>query len=787
MLNLNKYRRVTKKVYAVLPKYRAMSDEELQAQTAIFQVALEKGSTIKQLLPAIFAVVIEADRRVLGMEPYFVQVLGGIALFFGNVAEIKTGEGKTLVATMPLYAHALMGKKGNFLITANEYLAKRDGTTMGAVFRWLGLTVGIGTEELNYQQKAKLYNSDIIYATHSRLGFDYLFDNLGTEIEQQVVNRFNFAVIDEIDAVLLDEAQTSLIISGAPKVQSDLYEISNWFFNSLVESDYELSEDERNVWYSDAGLEKINQFFDVSDIFSKEHFELYTHLVLALQANILKEKGHDYLVEDGAVLLLDDTNGRKLDGVKLTGGLHQAIEVKESVALTKETKTLGVISYQSLFQKFKRLSGMTGTAKTDEKEFLETYHLRVIQIPTHEPLIRIDQIDQLYITNRAKIDASIELVKRALQAGSPVLIATGSVNMSRLYSLLLLQHKIPHNLLNAENVARENRIIDEAGQVGAVTVATAMAGRGTDIKLSAKAKENGGLVVVGTERMSNQRVDNQLRGRAGRQGEPGESQFFVSLEDQIVTENASNRTRRYHEKMLRKIEAGMVEVDQILSSPQSAHLIDKAQQAQRNMETMQRRSTIAHAVILGDQRDKVYNTRKQVLNDQQGELNRLIELATMVTISDFVRQKENMTVEAVSSFVFNNVDETVPLARIEQALTGQVKGGQVQALLEQIVEETKVNVQKQLPHPLQEQYFKKIIVLKAIDDAWVDQLDYLQQLQAIVNSRATAQHKPINEYGLEARRSFLKMEHQIQLNIFRNLLMSKIESNSNGSFDLAFP
>lgn len=787
MLELSKYRRIARKVYSVLPEYQAMSDVELQSQTKIFQVALGNGKTLKQLLPAIFAVVIEADRRVLGMEPYYVQVLGGVALFFGNVAEIKTGEGKTLVATMPLYAHALLGTKGNFLITANEYLARRDGMEMGAVFKWLGLTVGIGTEELDYQQKAKLYDADIVYATHSRLGFDYLFDNLGTEIDQQVVTRFNFAVIDEIDAVLLDEAQTSLIVSGAPKVQSDLYEISNWFFNNLTEVDYELSDDERSVWYSDLGLEKINNYFDIDDVFSADHFELYTHLILALQANVLKEKGHDYLVEDDAVILLDDTNGRKLKGVKLTNGLHQAIEVKEDVTLTKETKTLGVISYQSLFQKFQRLAGMTGTAKTDEKEFLETYRLRVIQIPTHEPLIREDQVDQLYVTNRAKVDASIKLVKSALQAGRPILIATGSVNMSRLYSLLLLQHKIPHNLLNAESAERENRIIDEAGQVGSVTIATAMAGRGTDIKLSSMAKKNGGLVVIGTERMANRRVDNQLRGRAGRQGEPGESQFFVSLEDQIMTENASNRARNYHEKLLLKVEAGTVEGDQALTSLQSRHLIDKAQQTRKNMESRQRRSTIAYAIILGEQRDKVYLARRQVLNNQQDEVERLIDLAIKVTIDNFVSQKQNLNIEVISSFIFNNIDETISLARIEQALIGQIQKEDVQTLLVQLVKETRASVQRHLSHPLQSQYFKKIIILKAIDDAWVLQLDYLQQLQVIVNGRTTAQHKPINEYGIEAQRSFLEMERQIQFNIFRNLLMSKIEGNANGSFDLAFP
>lgn len=517
MLKMRKYQRLAKKIYRVLPRYREMSDEALKGQTEVFRKLLSEGKTLVEILPHAFAVVIEANKRVLGLEPYYVQVLGGLALFFGNIAEIKTGEGKTLVATMPLYARALEGEKGNYLITSNEYLAERDGQEMGQVFQWLNMSVGIGAgiEEQDFEAKKRLYTSDIIYTTHSKLGFDYLFDNLGSELAEQVVSKFNFAIVDEIDAVLLDGAQTALVISGSPKVQSDYYQICDWFVKSLGDEDYEYSDDRRGVWISQVGLEKLKQYFDIEDVFSKQYIDFYRHIVLALQANYLKKKGKDYVVIDGKVLLLDLVNGRTMPGVKLQGGIHQAIESKEGVEISNETKSLGAISYQSLFKKFKRLSGMTGTAKTDEKEFMETYHLRVVEIPTNLPIKRDDKPDKIYVTNQTKIEESIKAVKKGIDENRPILIETGSVSMSDLYSLVLLENKIPHNLLNARTAVREKQIVNDAGRPRTVTLATSMAGRGTDIKLTTEARNNGGLKVIGTERLNNKRIDNQLRGRAG--------------------------------------------------------------------------------------------------------------------------------------------------------------------------------------------------------------------------------------------------------------------------------
>ncbi len=527
--NIKKYKRIANKIIKLIPTYKAMSDSDLQNQTILLKERLANGEKAEKLLPQAYAIVAEADRRVLGLEPYYVQILGGIALFYGNVAEMKTGEGKTLTATMPMYLRGLMGK-GNFLITSNSYLAWRDAEEVGKVYRWLGLTISVGVPKDASEEevdKEAVYGSDIIYTTHSALGFDYLFDNLATTLEEQYVNTFNYVLIDEIDAILLDMAQTPLIISGAPKVQSNLFETSDWFVKSLSEGeDYLKSEDKRNVWFKEEGIKKAEKYFGIHGILTEEWRDLYRHLVLALRANQLLEENRDYVVEEGEILLLDEANGRKLIGTKLQAGLHQAIEAKEGVEITNETRSMGSITYQNLFKKFKILSGMTGTAKTDAEEFRETYNVNVIQIPTNKPIKRVDHPDEVYVTNKAKVLSSLKAVKEALKKGRPVLVETGSVAMSNLYSLLLLQQKIPHNLLNATTVAKESLIVSEAGRKGAVTVATSMAGRGTDIKLDPEAKESGGLLVLGTERMTSDRIDFQLRGRAGRQGDPGDTVFL---------------------------------------------------------------------------------------------------------------------------------------------------------------------------------------------------------------------------------------------------------------------
>ncbi|GAK31179.1 preprotein translocase subunit SecA [Weissella oryzae SG25] len=787
MLRVKKYRRIVKQIYQVLPTYQAMSDIELQKQTQVFKQALATGQRIEHILPAVFAVVIEADRRVLGMEPYEVQILGGVALFYGNIAELKTGEGKTLVATMPLYARALLGNKGNFLITANDYLADRDGHDMGRVYQWLGLTVGIGVSNMDEAEEKVLYTSDIIYSTHSKLGFDYLFDNLGSDIANKMVTRFNFAIIDEIDSVLLDGAQTALVISGAPKVQSNFFQISQWFINGLTPDDYELSDDELKVWFTKDGLDKIRNYFDIEKILSAKYFNLYRHLILALQAKYLKQRGRDYVVEDGKVVLLDEVNGRAMQGVKLSGGIHQAIEAKEGVEITTESKTLGTISYQSLFKKFKRLSGMTGTAKTDEKEFIDTYHLEVIQIPTNEPVRRIDLPDQIYLDNQSKLESSLKLVEAGINDNRPVLIETGSVTLSNLYSLLLLKHGIPHNLLNATTAAREKEIIKEAGTSISVTLATSMAGRGTDIKLTDTAKANGGLLVVGTERMTSKRIDNQLRGRAGRQGEPGSSQFFVSLEDKVIVENSTDRIRKYRNRLLKRAESGKVAFTKQLTSFRAKRLMDKAQKRAENKQEEGRKTTLAFELVLGGQRDKIYQARDKVLAENQKYLDEIIADTQYKVVGPFIGKRKEIGLHEIADFIFNNMDSQYQMKDLEQALDNDYSSKNVQHFLTTMAGElleaalNRFKSEKQLAH------FKKLVILKSIDMGWIDQLDYLQQLRAVVDGRGTAQRKPINEFGREARRSFFEMEDQIWLNIFKNIVLTEIEKKPDGSINLIFP
>lgn len=788
---MRKYKKLAAEIYQLLPQYKSMTDDILQGQTEVLKQKLKQGQTLEDILPQAFAVIMEANNRVLGMEPYYVQVLGGLALFFGNIAEIKTGEGKTLVATMPLYLRALEGTKGNYLITANEYLAERDGQEMGQVFKWLNLSVGIGAgkEELDIEEKRALYSSDIVYTTHAKLGFDYLFDNLGSELSEQVVTSFNFAIIDEIDEILLDSAQTSLVISGGTKVQSNYYQICDWFVKSLTDRDYEYSDDKQRVWLTQSGQDKIEKYFDVKHVFNKEYLALYRHIILALQANYLKKKDKDYVVLGEKILLLDIVNGRTMPGVKWRGGIHQAIEAKEGVTISEETKTLGTVSYQSLFKKFRRLSGMTGTAKTDEKEFMDTYRLQVIEIPTHLPLRRKDKLDQVYVTNQAKIEESIKEVKKGIQEQRPVLIETGSVSMSNLYSLVLLQNRIPHNLLNAQTAAHEKQIVQDAGRSNSVTLATSMAGRGTDIKLTSEAVKNGGLKVIGTERMSSKRIDNQLRGRAGRQGEPGESIFFVSLEDKMIVENSPQWVRKTRLSLLSKVSKQERLPNDKVSIPRLQQVMDKAQKKKKIGEVESRKNTLAYDMILSEQREHIYSARNKVMAENVEYLDRIVSQCIQRVITNFMNQNSELSFQVVADFIFNNMKSDYPLKDITWPHQSEKKNEKKQ-IYEFLISLSHTFFEQSFNRfndSLQLQYFKKVIILQAIDRAWVDQMDYLQQLKLMVNGRDMAQHKPINEFEKEARRHFYQMEKEIFLNIFRNILLSELKPKADGSIDIEFP
>ncbi|MGG5318306.1 accessory Sec system translocase SecA2 [Enterococcus sp. AZ072] len=787
--NLRKYRKIADKIVKLVPTYKAMSDDELRGQTAIFKEQLENGRKLESLIPAAYAVVMEADRRVLGLEPYYVQILGGIALFFGNVAEMKTGEGKTLTATMPMYLRGLNGK-GNFLITSNSYLAWRDAEEVGEIYSWLGLSVAVGvTKDATEEEidKEAVYAADIVYTTHSALGFDYLFDNLATTPEEQYLSEFNFVLIDEIDAILLDMAQTPLIISGAPKVQSNLYETSDWYIKSLIDGeDYLTSEDKRNVWFTENGIKKAEDYFGIEGILTEQWKDLYRHLVLSLRANKLLIINRDYVVEEGEILLLDEANGRKLIGTKLQAGLHQAIEAKEGVEITNETRSMGSITYQNLFKKFKILSGMTGTAKTDAEEFRDTYNVNVVEIPTNKPIRREDHSDEVYVTNKAKVLASLNVVKNALKQGRPVLVETGSVSMSNLYSLLLLQQKVPHNLLNATTVAKESLIVSEAGRKGAVTVATSMAGRGTDIKLDPEAKESGGLLVVGTERMTSDRIDNQLRGRAGRQGDPGDTQFFVSMEDKIVVESAPKWVAKSRIHLIDKTKTEEIDAEEPLKEKKYDKIISKSQANRKNQEIESRKNILEYDEIISVQREKIYTTRNKVMESSSLFLDEIISAAASQVIERFTADKSNLNRDRLIDFIYNNIQYNFVPFLLDGELENYTRKT-VETVLKQLINTRIKQMPEMIPDDFQLLYFKRISVLKAIDMMWVEQSDNLQQLKSVVNGRSWGQHKPIYEFQLEARRSFFEMKDEIWLNILRNLLLSDLIHKSDGSIDVDFP
>ena len=536
---LRKVKRILKKINALKEKMESLSDQELAAKTVEFRQRLVEGATLGDLLVEAFAVVREADKRILGMFPYDVQVMGAIVMHYGNVAEMNTGEGKTLTATMPVYLNALSGE-GVMVVTPNEYLAKRDAEEMGQVYRFLSLTIGVpftgaSKKEMKAEEKKRIYASDIIYTTNSNLGFDYLNDNLASNEEGKFLRPFNYVIIDEIDDILLDSAQTPLIIAGSPRVQSNHYRIIDTLVTTLVEGeDYIFKEEKDEVWLTTKGAKAAESFLGIDHFYKEEHAVFARHLVYAIRAHKLFTKDKDYVIRGDEMVLVDKGTGRLMEMTKLQGGLHQAIEAKEHVKLSPETRAMASITYQSLFKMFNKISGMTGTGKVAEKEFIETYNMSVVRIPTNRPRQRIDYPDNLYVTLPEKVYASLEYIKEYHAKGNPLLIFVGSVEMSQLYSSLLLREGIAHNVLNANNAAREAQIISESGQMGAVTVATSMAGRGTDIKLGKGVAELGGLIVIGTERMESQRIDLQIRGRSGRQGDPGMSKFFVSLEDDVI-------------------------------------------------------------------------------------------------------------------------------------------------------------------------------------------------------------------------------------------------------------
>lgn len=780
---LRKVRATLKKINGLKDKMAALSDEALAAKTVEFRKRLAKGETLDDLLVEAFAVVREADKRILGMFPYDVQVMGGIVIHQGNVAEMNTGEGKTLTATLPVYLNSLTGK-GTMVITTNEYLAKRDAEEMGQVYRFLGLTVGIpftGNPLNEYKSKEKklIYASDVIYTTNSALGFDYLTDNLASSSKDKFLRPFNYVIIDEIDDILLDSAQTPLIIAGSPRVQSNYYGIIDTLVTTLVENeDYIFKEEKEEIWLTTKGAKTAERFLGIDNLYKEEYATYVRHIVYSLRAHKLFTRDKEYIIRDDEMVLLDKGTGRLMEMTKLQGGLHQAIEAKEHVKLSPETRAMASITYQSLFKMFNKISGMTGTGKVAEKEFLETYNMSVIRIPTNRPLLRKDYPDNLYVTLPEKVYASLECIKEYHLKGNPLLVFVGSVEMSHLYSSLLLREGIAHNVLNANNAAREAQIVSESGQMGAVTVATSMAGRGTDIKLGPGVAELGGLVVIGTERMESQRIDLQIRGRSGRQGDPGLSKFFVSLEDDVIKKFGPSWVHR----MYQEYSVADITQPQVLEGIKYHRLVDKAQNASDSASRTNRQRTLEYAESMNIQRDLIYKERNRLINgdrDLRDVLSEMIDEYIETILSDNLKTREELFHYIITNISFNIRELPLDLViEDEQALRN---------FLIQIIN-NELNDKKTLlePHDLYDQ-FLRISMLKAIDDNWVEQVDYLQQLMMAIGGQTASQTNPIVEYYREAYMGFETMKEQIRSDMVRNVLMGLVQMGSKGEIVTHFP
>lgn len=779
---LAKIKRILHKVNALTAQMRAMSDEELQSQTKILKKKLANGKTVDDILPRAFATIREADYRILGMFPYDVQVMGAIVLNQGNIAEMKTGEGKTLTATMPLYLNALTGK-GAMLLTPNEYLAQRDKEQLQPVYEWLGLTVSLGfspaesgkkKEKITPEIKRSWYHADITYTTASSLAFDYLFNNLATRREEQYLRPFNYVIIDEVDAILLDEATSPFVVSSRPMVQSNLYGLADEFVHTLQPKvDYKLNEDQDAVWLTLHGIRQAQRFFRVPDLFVSEAREIYRHIALALRAHFIMKNGHDYLVSEGEVVLLDEANGRLKKGVKVNTGLHQAIETKEHVDLTPNQQVAASITFPSLFGLFNKISGMSGTAKGDEQEFFNVYKMRVIQIPTRKPVIRHDYPGEIYVTTRQKLIQAINEAIELHKAGRPVLLVAGSVENSEIISELLLDRGIPHNVLNAFNIAREATIVKDAGQKGAVTVATNMAGRGTDIKLGPGVKKLGGLAVIGTEMLPT-RVKLQLAGRAGRQGDPGSSKFYISLEDSYLAQNSTKRFKNYYRHLQQRSITGAIK------SPRLKLSIMMLKDRVAANQQMSRSNVNKNEAALKIQRRDLYQRRDQLMDNPHLEsvvgkwLHRGIALylatKTKWTASDLRRlMNQHFTYEAVE----------LP-AEMEYTTTN------LQKYLEDFCQKRLQEQAKKLVNQQQLNQFYRTALLKALDTSWMDQMDYLSKLTIRVQPWGTTQRNPNFLYQELAYQAFEKMFDQAAKRAVDNLLLSNISVNDENNLVVHF-
>lgn len=766
---LRKLEKIAKKVESYANHMASLSDRDLQAKTPEFKERYQKGETLEQLLPEAFAVVREASKRVLGLYPYRVQIMGGIVLHNGDVPEMRTGEGKTLTATMPVYLNALAGE-GVHVITVNEYLSTRDATEMGEVYSWLGLSVGINLAAKSPAEKREAYNCDITYSTNSEVGFDYLRDNMVVRQEDMVQRPLNFALVDEVDSVLIDEARTPLIVSGAVSSETNqLYIRADMFVKTLTSVDYIIDVPTKTIGLSDSGIDKAESYFNLANLYDIENVALTHFIDNALRANYIMLLDIDYVVsEDGEILIVDQFTGRTMEGRRFSDGLHQAIEAKEGVRIQEESKTSASITYQNMFRMYKKLAGMTGTAKTEEEEFREVYNMRIIPIPTNRPIARIDHTDLLYPTLDSKFRAVVADVKERHDKGQPILVGTVAVETSDLISRKLVEAGIPHEVLNAKNHFKEAQIIMNAGQRGAVTIATNMAGRGTDIKLGEGVRELGGLCVIGTERHESRRIDNQLRGRSGRQGDPGESQFYLSLEDDLMRRFGSDRIKAFLDRMK------LNEEDTVIKSGMLARQVESAQKRVEGNNYDTRKQVLQYDDVMREQREIIYANRRDVITanrnlgpEIKGMMKRTIDRA----VDAHSRSNRKDAVDAIVTFARTSLvpEESISAKELRGLKEDQIKENLYQRALAIYDQQlSKLRDQEAIIE------FQKVLILMIVDNKWTEHIDALDQLRNAVGLRGYAQNNPVVEYQAEGFKMFQDMIGAIEFDVTRTMMKAQI-------------
>ena len=750
-------------------KFASLSDDELKAKTPHFRMRIEKGESLNSLLPEAFAVVREASTRVLKMRHFDVQLMGGMVLFQGKIAEMKTGEGKTLTATLPLYLYGLQ-KKGAHLVTVNDYLAKRDSKEMGVLYQWLGLTVGCIVHDLSDIERQEAYSSDITYGTNNEFAFDYLRDNMKFALEDYVQKGHEFCIVDEVDSILIDEARTPLLISGPSEGKSDLYHVANKVMPQLTKiTDFTIDEKSRSAVFTDDGLNRVQKILKIDNLFDMEHSELLHHLNQALKAHHLFARDVDYVLKDGKIIIVDEFTGRLKEGSRWSDGLHQSVEAKEGVEIKSENQTLASITFQNYFKLYGKLAGMTGTADTEAEEFQKIYKLDVVVAPTNMPMVRIDEADVIYKNKAGKYRAVVKLIKELHQKGQPVLVGTISIENSELISQLLKKETVPHEVLNAKQHEKEAIIISEAGRFGAVTIATNMAGRGTDIKLTPETVAVGGLFILGTERHESRRIDNQLRGRSGRQGDPGHSKFFLCLEDDLMRIFGSDRIQKFMHTL------GMEE-DEPIEHKMISNAIAKAQKKVETHNFEIRKHLLEYDNVMNEQRRVIYRLRKDILGDKDNIqfINEMTEDVASDLLEGFKPERNPQT---ASNWPFKEITHAFKtLFNTDSELTNEgctKDGGDIHTYIGNVAKTTLAK-KFAVYEELQVKMAVREILLSIFDHHWKEHLLSMDHLKEGINLRAYAQKDPLTEYKREAFELFETMRHTVKRAIVETIFTVKL-------------